>query len=74
MPSRERKTGLTEYWYYEKMQAYAPYRIDDAFAQVEKGIEMVRVVNKNIELETELEASEFDKGLLKTGGAKLFEK
>jgi aconitate hydratase len=43
--------------------------INDLYKQVEKGEVKVRVVNKNIEFETLLEVSDFDKRLLKAGGA-----
>jgi aconitate hydratase len=54
---------------YDKIDRNDVFRIDDVYAQVEKGEVRVKVINKNIELETRLELSEFDKGLLKEGGA-----
>jgi len=54
---------------YERIDKDDRFRIDDVHEQVEKGDVRIRVVNKNIEFETELEASEFDKRLLRSGGA-----
>ena len=53
---------------YEKIDMDDRLQIDDAYAQVDKGEVKVRVTNKNMEIETRLEASDFDKRLLKMGG------
>ena len=53
---------------YEKIDMDDRLQIDDAYGQVDKGEVKVRVTNKNIEFETRLEASDFDKRVLKMGG------
>jgi len=53
---------------YEKIDMDDRLQIDDAYGQVDKGQVNVRVTNKNIEFETRLEVSDFDKRLLKMGG------
>jgi len=53
---------------YEKIDMDDRFQIDDAYGQVDKGEVKVRVINKNIEFETRLEASDFDKRVLKMGG------
>jgi aconitate hydratase len=54
---------------YEKIDMNDIFRIDDVYAQVDKGEVRVKVINKSIEFETHLDVSEYDKGLLKEGGA-----
>ena len=53
---------------YEKIDMDDRLQIDDAHGQVDKGEVKVRVANKNIEFETRIEVSDFDKGVLKMGG------
>ncbi len=53
---------------YEKIDMDDRLQIDDAYGQVDKGEVKVRVTNKNIEFETRLEVSDFDKRVLKMGG------
>ncbi len=54
---------------YEKVALDDVFEIDDVHAQVDRGEVKVKVVNKDIEFETGLEVSDFDKQLLKEGGA-----
>ncbi len=54
---------------YDKIDAGDLFRIDDVYQQVDRGMVKVRVVNKDLEIETRLEVSDFDKGQLKEGGA-----
>ena len=53
---------------YEKIDMDDRVQIDDAYGQVDKGEVKVRVTNKNIEFETRLEVSDFDRRVLKMGG------
>jgi aconitate hydratase len=43
--------------------------IEDVYAQVDKGEIIVKVVNKNMKFTTILELSNYDKRVLKEGGA-----
>lgn len=54
---------------YDKVDKNDVFEIDDVHGQIEKGEVKIRVVDKNMEFETLLEISNFDKGLLKAGGA-----
>jgi aconitate hydratase len=53
---------------YEKIDMDDRLQIGDAYGQVDKGEVKVRVANKNIEFETRIEVSDFDKRVLKMGG------
>lgn len=54
---------------YEKIDMGDLFAIDNVYAQVEEGEVTVRVLNKNIELDMVLELSDYDKRILKEGGA-----
>jgi aconitate hydratase len=54
---------------YDKIDATDVFVIDDVYAQVDRGEVNVKVINKDIEFKTLLEMSDYDKGLLKEGGA-----
>lgn len=54
---------------YEKIDAKDVFFIDAVYAQVDKGEIKIKIVNKSIEFQTVLEASDFDKQILKAGGA-----
>lgn len=54
---------------YEKIAMGDLFSFDDVHAQVDTGEVTVRVVNKNIELVMLLELSDYDKQILKEGGA-----
>jgi aconitate hydratase len=54
---------------YEKIAMGDLFAIDDVYAQADTGEVVVRVMNKNIELEMLLELSDYDKQILKEGGA-----
>lgn len=54
---------------YDKIEMNDVFVIDDVHAQAEKGEITVRVANKGIEFVTALELSDFDKQVLKEGGA-----
>ncbi|MBP2654620.1 MAG: aconitate hydratase/aconitase [Firmicutes bacterium] len=54
---------------YEKIDMDDVFAINDVYAQVDKGEVTIKVVNKNIAIKTILEVSDFDKRVLKEGGA-----
>lgn len=54
---------------YEKIDGNDIFVIDDVYAQVEKGEVIVKVINKNMEIITVLELSNYDKQVLLQGGA-----
>lgn len=54
---------------YEKVDMDDVFVIEDIYAQVDKGEVIVKVANKNIEFSTMLELSNYDKQVLKEGGA-----
>lgn len=54
---------------YDRIDANDVFEIDDVYAQVDKGEVKIKVTNKNIEFETRLNVSDYDKRLLKEGGA-----
>jgi len=54
---------------YNRVDADDVCAIDDVYAQVDKGEVRIKVVNKDIEFETILDASDFDKRVLREGGA-----
>ncbi|SMC33146.1 aconitate hydratase [Sporomusa malonica] len=54
---------------YEKIDMDDVFAIHDVYAQVDKGEVTVKVVNKDIEFVTSLELSDYDKRVLKEGGA-----
>jgi aconitate hydratase len=54
---------------YEKVDMNDVFVIEDVYAQVDKGEIIVKVVNKNMKFTTILELSNYDKRVLKEGGA-----
>lgn len=54
---------------YEKIEMNDLLTINDIYAQVDKGEVKVKVVNKNIDIETVLITPDYDKQVLKAGGA-----
>lgn len=54
---------------YEKLSAGDVFRMKDVYAQLDTGEVNVRVENKNIEITALLDVSDFDKRVLKEGGA-----
>lgn len=54
---------------YKKIDANDQFVIEDVYAQMDKGEITVKVPNKNIEFIALLDVSEFDKQILKQGGA-----
>ncbi|KUK73219.1 MAG: Aconitate hydratase/aconitase [Clostridiales bacterium 38_11] len=54
---------------YEKIEMNDVLVIDDLYAQVDKGEVKMMLVNKNIDIEAVLVASDYDKQVLKSGGA-----
>jgi len=54
---------------YEKIDMNDVFVIEDVYAQVDKGEVIVKVLNKNIEFTTLVEVSDFDRRVLKAGGA-----
>jgi aconitate hydratase len=54
---------------YEKIEQDDVLVIDDVSAQVDRGEVTVRVVNRNMDIETLLQLSDSDKRVLKEGGA-----
>lgn len=54
---------------YERISRDDVLAINDMYAQVDKGEVKVKVINKNIEIDAVLVASDYDKRVLKEGGA-----
>ncbi len=54
---------------YDRINADDALAIDDVYAQVDKGRVRIMAVDKNIEFETILDLSDFDRRVLKEGGA-----
>ncbi len=54
---------------YEKVDRSDVFVIENVYEQVDKGEITIKVVNKNIEFRALIELSDYDKGVLKEGGA-----